>query len=113
MSKTFKPRLRRLERLFTHCPVYFLTAGTHRRHRLLANREMHAAFVTFARQAAARGVFVGRYVLMPDHAHFFAAFTADSPSLSLWMKSWKNALSKTLRRRGFPLPTGRRAFSTT
>lgn len=113
IPKPFKARLRRLERLFTGCPVYYLTVCTHRRRPLLANPESHASFVAFARAAAARGVFVGRYVLLPDHTHFFAAFTPDSPSLSRWMKSWKNALSKTHRQRGLALPTGRRAFSTT
>jgi REP element-mobilizing transposase RayT len=53
---------------------------------------------------------VGRYVLLPDHAHFFTAFTPDSPSLSWWMKSWKNALSKTLRRNGAPAPHWQKGF---
>ncbi len=66
--------------------------------------------MTFARQAAERHVFVGRYVLMPDHAHFFAAFAPDSPSLSRWMKSWKNALSKTLRRLGVRAPHWQKGF---
>jgi REP element-mobilizing transposase RayT len=110
MPKRFKPRLRRLDRLFTDCPVYYLTVCTHRRRRLLANRKLEVSFVSFAREAAARGVFVGRYVLLPDHSHFFAAFTPDSPSLSWWMKSWKNALSKTLRRNGVPAPHWQKGF---
>ncbi|OFV80482.1 MAG: hypothetical protein A3D93_01370 [Acidobacteria bacterium RIFCSPHIGHO2_12_FULL_67_30] len=110
MTKRFKPRLRRLERLFSDCPVYYLTACTQGRRRVLADQEVHASFVTFAGQAAQRQVFVGRYVLMPDHAHFFAAFTPDSPSLSRWMKSWKNALSKTLRRLGVRAPHWQKGF---
>lgn len=110
MPKAFKPRLRRLQRLFTDCPVYYLTVCTQNRRRVLANPELHASFVCFAHQAAARGVFVGRYVLLPDHTHFFAAFTPDSPSLSRWMKSWKNALSKTLRRSGVRAPHWQKGF---
>ena len=47
---------------------------------------------------------------MPDHAHFFAAFGRTSPSLSMWMKSWKNALSKTLRQMGVLAPHWEKGF---
>ena len=110
MPKPFRPRLRRLERLFANSPVYFLTAATQGRSRLLANEEIHASFETFVRKAREQRIFVGRYVLMPDHAHFFAAFTPESPSLSRWMKSWKNALSKTLRDMGVPAPHWQKGF---
>ncbi len=53
---------------------------------------------------------MGRYVLLPDHCHFFAAFTPDSPSLSRWMKSWKNALSKAHRQRGVAAPHWQKGF---
>lgn len=97
MSKSFKPRLRRLDWLFTDCPVYFPTACTQDRRRILANHDIHASFLTFARKATERQVLVGRYVIMPDHVHLFAAFGPNSPPLFLWMKSWKTTLSKTLR----------------
>jgi len=97
MPKSFKPRLRRLDQLFTDCPVYYLTVCTEERRAILANYEIHESFVTFAQQATERQILVGRYVIMPDHVHFFAAFTPHSLSLPMWMKSWKNALSKTLR----------------
>jgi putative transposase len=35
---------------------------------------------------------------MPDHVHLFASFGPGSISLSTWMKSFKNAISKTLNR---------------
>ncbi len=92
-----KPRLRRLDHLYTDHPLYFLTASTEDRKRILAREEVHQSFQAFARKASEHGIQAGRYVLMPDHAHFFAAFSPSSPSLSTWMKSWKNALSKTLR----------------
>jgi len=97
MPKPFKPRLRRLDRLFTDYPVYFLTICTQDRRAILANRQVHQSFVVFAHKATDRHVLLGRYVIMPDHVHFFAAFAPDSPSLAMWIKSWKNALSKTLR----------------
>jgi REP element-mobilizing transposase RayT len=102
MAKPFKPRLRRLDWLFTDCPIYYLTICTQDRRSILANPQIHESFVSFARAAADRHVLVGRYVIMPDHVHLFAAFAPDSPSLPMWIKSWKNALSKTLRGMGIP-----------
>jgi putative transposase len=102
MEKRFKPRLQRLKWLFTDCPVYYITVCTEPRRSILANIEIHGSFKIFAERAKEYSVLVGRYVLMPDHAHFFAAFTPRSPSLSKWMKSWKNYLLKTLRHMGIP-----------
>jgi REP element-mobilizing transposase RayT len=100
MRGAFKPRLRRLDWVFTDCPVYYLTLCALDRRPILANDEIHASFGEFARKATDLDVLVGRYVIMPDHIHFFAAFSPQSPSLSMWIKSWKNSLSKTLRRMG-------------
>jgi putative transposase len=47
---------------------------------------------------------VGRYVLMPDHMHFFVAFQPGTVLVSAWMKSLKNGLSKTLRSMGRRAP---------
>jgi REP element-mobilizing transposase RayT len=33
---------------------------------------------------------------MPDHIHLFAGFGPESKSVSAWMKSLKNTISKTL-----------------
>lgn len=92
----FKPRPQRLRWLFTDCPMYYLTACTSRRQRLPDNERIHDAFVAFGRQAEAYRVLVGRYVLMPDHLHLFAAFYPASPQLSEWMKALKRTLAKEL-----------------
>jgi REP element-mobilizing transposase RayT len=97
-----KPRLARLPWHYTRQPVYFLTLATVDRKKILANAEVHSSSVTFAARAAEHGVYVGRYALMPDHIHLFAAFAPDSVALSDWVKSLKNALSKTLRSQGVP-----------
>jgi REP element-mobilizing transposase RayT len=68
------PRLKRLDRLFTNHPLYFVTACTEDRKSILANATVHAAFRKFCEAGLTRGVFVGRYVLMPDHLHLFVAF---------------------------------------
>ena len=94
-----KPRLKRLERLFADQPVYFITICTHDRKRLLDKIYMHETFKSFAQQAASHGVFVGSYVLMPDHLQLFATLSSDTMPVSLWIKSLKNSLSKTLRQK--------------
>jgi putative transposase len=105
-----KPRLQRLDRLFTSEPVFFITACTPDRRRILANNTVQKAFVRFATDAAARGIFVGRYVIMPDHLHFFVAFAPTAPALSLWIKSLKNSLSKALRKQAVASPHWQKGF---
>ena len=102
MPKPFRPRLQRLKTLFTDCPVYYLTICKQDRRTILANPQIHNSFQTYALNATGWQVFVGRYVIMPDHAHFFAGFSPTSPLLDKWIKSWKNALSKTLRGMNIP-----------
>jgi len=47
---------------------------------------------------------------MPDHLHLFAAFATNAPTLSMWMKSLKNNLSKTLRAQGVQSPHWQKGF---
>ena len=68
------PRLKRLDRLFTSYPLYFVTACTEDRKPILANLKVHEDFRKFCQTGLDRGVFVGKYVLMPDHLHLFVAF---------------------------------------
>ncbi len=103
-------RLRRLDRLFVRTPLYFLTWCTHDRLHLLANDRLHATFAEFCEHATDHEVYVGRYVLMPDHAHFFASLADSSPTLSVWMKSLKNSLSKILRANHQPAPHWQKCF---
>ncbi len=68
------PRLKRLERLFVNHPLYFVTANTEDRKPILANAGVHEGFRKFCETGLTRGVFVGKYVLMPDHLHLFVTF---------------------------------------
>ena len=43
---------------------------------------------------------MGRYMIMPDHIHLFAAFNPLSPTLPSWMKALKGSLSEVLREKG-------------
>ena len=99
-----------MEWIYTDSPVYFLTACTARRRSILADAEVHEAFLLFCRTAEEKGVWVGRYVLMPDHLHLFAAFAPNAPSLSAWMKAFKGAISESLYKRGFRSPFWQKGF---
>jgi hypothetical protein len=68
------PRLKRLDRLFTSHPLYFVTTNTEDHKLILANAKVHGDFRKFCGAGLTRGVFVGKYVLMPDHLHLFVAF---------------------------------------
>jgi REP element-mobilizing transposase RayT len=63
----------RLDRVFQRYdpPLYFVTFNTHRRQKLLANAQVHAALIRFAHEGEVRGIGLGRYVIMPDHVHVF------------------------------------------
>lgn len=104
------PRLHRLPWLYKPCPVYFVTTCTHNRSCLLDNDSIHNAFLRFCHRARDRGVFVGRYVIMPDHLHLFVAFSSGSMILSDWVKSLKNSLSQSLRASTITSPHWQKGF---
>jgi REP element-mobilizing transposase RayT len=87
----------RLERIFA-CydpPLYFVTFNTHHRQRLLANKQVHEAFSIFAQIGEARGIAVGRYVVMPDHVHLFVQGSLDF-ILMQWVRLLKRDLSNVI-----------------
>ena len=103
-----KARLRRLDRVFVDLPIYFLTACTLDRRPILDCELLHNAFRTFCLNSPQHGASVGRYVLMSDHLHLFVSL--DEISLSNWVKSLKNTLSKTLRSVGHEGPHWQKGF---
>jgi putative transposase len=75
--------------------VIYVTACTAKRRSILASPEFYEAIVSAWREASRR--LVGRYVVMPDHIHFFCAPNGvDVPSLERWMRSWKSIVTKRI-----------------
>ncbi len=109
-NQAHRKRLRRLDRIFSRDPVFFVTACTRERTPMLDNQTVDDAFRGFAECGPQRGVYVGRYVLMPDHLHAFVGFQDAEMSLSSWMKSLKNALSKVFRSQGIQAPHWQKGF---
>src|SRR5438128_5191702 len=64
----------RLRWLFTDHPIYFITACTYNRRQILAQPAVHNSFIEFGFRACEYRVWVGHYVIMPDHIHLFAGF---------------------------------------
>ncbi len=91
-------------------PFYFVTFNTHRRAPILSQEPVLLAFIQFFRQASEHGVTVGRYVIMPDHAHLFVVLPPGGLTLARWIQSLKNYLGKTLLRLGHEKPHWQEGF---
>ena len=109
-AASFMERLHRLERLYAENPLYFITFCTAGRKRILASAKVHAAFIDFCGAALERKIFVGRYILMPDHIHLFVKLPPPAENLSSWIKSLKNFLSKKLKEQGAAPPHWQKGF---
>jgi putative transposase len=82
---------------FAHTPIYFFTACTAGRRRLLANeKSLGRLREIWEKSATLDGWFVGRFVLMPDHTHFFAAPSSEAKSRASWLKMWKSVSARRL-----------------
>ena len=104
-----KDRLSRLPTVYRDDAIFFITSNTHQQQKTLATESIHRSFEGFCRKAIDHQIFVGRYVIMPDHLHLFVCF-ADPRKLPLWIKSMKNALSKTLREQGTLAPHWQKGY---
>ena len=76
-----KKRLSRLDVILVDEPIYFVTACTDKRRKLLAHAAVHKALIEFANDGPAHGAWLGRYVLMPDHLHAFVALDEERITL--------------------------------
>ena len=82
------------------------------RRKLLARREVFDSLTRFFREALNRSVWVGRFVIMPDHLHLFVRFSQANTGEALggWIKSLKNSVSKELKGIGVPAPHWQKGF---
>jgi REP element-mobilizing transposase RayT len=85
-----RKHLHRLSNVWVRDPIYFVTIGTAGRRRCLTERPL-TQIIRDAWNSSPHtsGWFVGRYVIMPDHVHFFARATPDAKSLSSFVRDWK------------------------
>jgi len=95
--------LRRLERIWIDFPIYYITTCVRNRKTVLAQDDAARILVDEWRTAHRRhGWAVGRYVIMPDHVHFFCRAELDAKSLSDFVGNWKSWTSRAINALGRP-----------
>ena len=101
-----RQHLRRLNEVWAPSPIYFITTCTNGRAARLATREFHAIAEEVWRNCTTNyGWSIGRYVIMPDHVHFFAAEARGTKRLSDFVGKWKEWTAKyAARRLGYAMP---------
>jgi REP element-mobilizing transposase RayT len=105
-----KPRLSPLDLVFVRSPIYFITACTQNRRNILATPAIHETFLRFGEEGPSHGSWIGAYVIMPNHLHVFVTTDDQKITISAWMKSLKNTISKTLRENGIASPHWQKTF---
>jgi REP element-mobilizing transposase RayT len=101
-----RTHLRRLDRIWVDNPIYFITICTNNRRAVLASELIHSIFrEVWGNAEKLYRWYVGRYVIMPDHVHFFCASHAEATTLSRFVGKWKEWTAKYAHRRfGILLP---------
>jgi REP element-mobilizing transposase RayT len=90
MNSSTRAHLCRLSDVWVKNPIYFVTICTAGRRRIL-DRDETAKAVRGALADSDRihGWVVGRFVIMPDHVHFFARPRSEAKLLSAFVRDWK------------------------
>jgi hypothetical protein len=95
MIKKRPPRLNQIFQAYD-CPLFFVTICTFHRRKIGDLNAAHRAFQKYiARGMNGFGVAVGRYVIMPDHMHFFVCGSPDF-ELTQWINGLKRSISVEL-----------------
>ncbi len=109
-----RKHLKRLDTISIAVPVYFVTVCVADRRPLLANPETFAVLHSEWSTASTRyGWSVGRFVVMPNHVHFFCVCdeTENSKPLSAFVGGFKQWTAKAiLPRLALPAPLWQREF---
>lgn len=93
-----KGRPPRLDEIFQayDSPVFFVTICTIHRRKVENLERLHRAFLEYIVRAYNEfGVAVGRYVIMPDHMHFFVC-GGEAFQLPQWINGLKRSMSVAL-----------------
>ena len=78
-------------------PIVFFTASTYRKRPILASPEGHSILrEIWERSATLDGWWVGHYILMPDHVHFFTRPEVDAKPIAKWVQTWKGTSSRSI-----------------
>jgi putative transposase len=82
---------------FRDNPIVFFTACTFERRKILASAKYEQILrELWQRSAEHDGWWVGSYVVMPDHVHFFARPAVDARSKPEWVGMWKSVSARRI-----------------
>jgi putative transposase len=82
---------------FRDNPIVYFTVCTQQRQKILATPECHQILRgVWERSAEHDGWWVGHYILMPDHVHFFARPEIDAKPMRKWIGMWKSVSSRQI-----------------
>jgi putative transposase len=82
---------------FRDNPIVFFTACTAQRRKLLACVQCHEILhQIWQRSGTHDGWWVGHYILMPDHVHFFARPEVGARRMAEWVQMWKSISSRRI-----------------
>jgi REP element-mobilizing transposase RayT len=98
--------LPKLDEIWVSTPIFYITTCTSERRQELANDHFHKICVEVWNNAETLyGWVVGRYVVMPDHVHFFCSPRCDDIPLAMFVGKWKEWTAKyATRRHGVRVP---------
>lgn len=98
--------LQRLRHVWAKQPEYFITTCVAGRRKVLSCEDIHTVFREEWQGLLERhGWAVGRYVIMPDHVHFFLKPSPESTrSLSMTIGRWKEWTARRVLRLGGERP---------
>ena len=77
-------------------PIVYFTACTYRRKAILADLQCHEILRSIWKESVRDGWWVGHYVLMPDHVHFFARPEIEARPMAKWVQLWKGVSSRKI-----------------
>jgi putative transposase len=82
---------------FRDNPIVFFTTCTFQRRKILASAKCEEIVrEIWQRSADCDGWWVGHYILMPDHVHFFARPAANARPKAKWVGMWKSVSSRRI-----------------
>jgi REP element-mobilizing transposase RayT len=104
--------LPRLHTIWLKKPIYFVTICTASRRRIL-HYPVVARLLIQALHDAPRvhGWMIGRFVVMPDHVHFFCSAVSDAKDLTAFIRDWKRWTARLIAEDSdIPPPIWQREF---
>jgi putative transposase len=80
---------------FRDNPIVFLTTCSYQRRKIFASQQCEKILrEIWQRSAEHDGWWVGHYILMPHHVHFFARPAIDARPMADWVQMWKSVSSR-------------------